>query len=291
MEFSLKVISFRKIIRLISAWEEGQVIFKIDGEKGDEKGDETPKSVSLQVINDMVMILHIDLDPSKLLTYVTPQELTVFSIDLNIFLDLMKFADLEGIITIKYKDEKIEFEFLLPDKSKSVNVFISERDPDVECFLMNQFYTDTVHILTKEFKQIIDKLAIFHDEMHIWFTPEKQVDFGVVSDDLWISVCLKELPSKPSVLNLKCSSGKLITSKNVDRQKLREFNISKNYEIVVNTLYIKRMFQAIDKLQSKPVYIQSKLFNDTYPWCLEFIIPNVATVKYFICLILDEKDK
>ena len=291
MEFSLKVISFRKIIRLISAWEEGQVIFKMDGEKGDEKGDETPKSVSLQVINDMVMILHIDLDPSKLLTYVPPQELTVFSIDLNIFLDLMKFADLEGIIKIKYKDEKIEFEFLLPDKSKSVNVFISERAPDVECFLMNPFYKDTVHILTKEFKQIIDKLAIFRDEMHIWFTPEKQVDFGVVSDDLWISVCLKELPSKPSVLNLKCSSGKLITSKNVDRQKLREFNVSKNYEIVVNTLYIKRMLQAIDKLQSKPVYIQSKLFNDTYPWCLEFIIPNVATVKYFICLILDEKDK
>jgi len=292
MEFSLKVVSWRKIIRLISTWKEGQITFTIEGE-GEKGKEEKGKGVWLQVISDMVMILQIELDLSKLLTYVPPKDLTVFSLDVKTFLNLMKFADLEGIVKIKYKDGdgKIEFEFVLPDKSKSVTASVPESDPDVESFSMNQSYTNTVNILTKEFKQIIDKLAVFHDEIHIWFTPEKQVDFGVLNDDLWISVSLQEIPTKPSVLNLKCSSGKLITSKNVGHPKLQEYNVSKNYEIVVNATYLQQMLRAIDNLQCKPIYIQSKLFDERYPWCLEFAIPNVAIIKYFICLILEEKEE
>lgn len=282
----MKVISLRKIIRVISAWEEGKIIFRVGGE---EEG--SPQCIWFQIICDRVSILQIELDLTKLITYTPPKEETIFSLDAKTLINVMKFADLDGTVKIGYDDGKVRFEFTVEDKSKSVEIYLRENKHDSDCFLMDKEYTTSVSLLTQEFKQIVENLLLFDDEMYIGFNNKNQIKFSVVNDTTDISVILNESSAKPSALKLKCGSGKLVSAKNSNYQKAREFKISENYRISVKIKYIQRIIQVIDNLKYKPLYIKSKIFNETYPWSLEFIIPNVATIKYFICLLLEEKEE
>ena len=280
MEFSLKVVALRRVLRLISGWGD-EVLFRI-----------AEKCVWLQVFHTRVSIMQIELDISKLIKFTSSKDDFFFSLNVNTLNNIIKFADLDGIarIHLDKEGELIWFEFTVEERDKHVEVCVPQSNPNSQGFIIDTEYTTSVNVLTKEFKGIIENFSLFHDKIYIEFQTKKQIVFSATNDKANIIVSLDESVRKSTPLRLKCSSGIFISTKGVDSRRAFDFVIPQYRNVTVDLKYLRKVIGSIENLRSKPIYIKIMLFNDEFPLSLEFTIPDVGTIKYFIALLLEEKE-
>jgi len=279
MEFSLKITSFRKILTIVCDWGE-EIVLRMGKD-----------CIWLQVLYESIAILQIDLELDKLIQYKLPKEDFFFSFDIKTLEKAIKFADIDSTLTIVCEEESklVWLKLINAEKDKKVEICLPENNPEPHGFLISTKYITSVNILTKEFKQIVQNLSLFHEDIDIEYTTKNQLFIGT-NDTCNIIFTLNESVRKPSALRLKCSSGKLISASGVDNRKVRDFMVAKKCRITLDLRYLVKIINSIENLRHKPSYIKSLVYNEEYPFQLEFEIPDVAIIKYFIAVKVPEKE-
>lgn len=274
MEFSLKITSFKKILCIISDWGEELVL---------RMGE---NCIWMQVLYESIAIIQIELSLDKLIQYKLPKEDYFFSFDIKTLKKVIKFADIDSILTVVCTQEgKLAWVKLTnQEKDKQVEICLSESNPDTQGFLIDTEYKTSVSIQTKELKRIVQNFSMFYEDINIQFKTKKQIVLSANNDKSNILLTLSESARKPSALRLKCSSGKLISASGTDNRKVRDFNVTKQYHITVDLKYMRKMIESIENLRDRPSYIKSLIYNENFPLQLEFELIDIAVVKYFIAL-------
>lgn len=256
MDILLETITLKKISMLVDGWgEEMYLQFEKD-------------SFNIQLpTNPVCAMLEIQINKDHIITYKAPEQEISFDIPPEIFCQIVNFAALDGTIRISFKNKIVTFILLDSYKviEKTIVLHLTEKNASRRILIEKHF--SSFCISYKEIKKI------FRD-----FT-----DFKYKSD---ITISYSETKKTPPRLILRCTSGKIISSKPSHESVIKDIDIKTDQTICLALTYLNMVVESINRLETHPSYVEWKIFIPKEQKVIETLsneeeAQNIISIKLF----------